>query len=265
MPEFTKTLICRHSAGIYSNFSVRLEELLQYYNKTKELPDEYICSDQFGLYKNDPSEDFTELLWKPERKDIDIPEPEVHFTSEDVYYQFCEYKGLNFDKLNPFLQRYFSPTDLIIRKVQTLINKYRIDTDNTCAIFYRGNDKITETARVPYEDFINRAKQIKYMQPNIKFLVLPDETEFLEAFKAEFPDALCMDETGHIRRNDGTAVFYQLPRGERGIHLVWYVATVILVSQCKYIITHSGNGGLWAALYRGHAEGLMQWRNGAWV
>lgn len=263
--SITHRLFCRHSAGIFSNYSVRLEQLLQYYNKTKRLPDEYDCSEQFGHYKNDGSEDLSSLLWQPERKDIEVPEGEVHFTDEDIYYQFCNYKNMHFDKLNPFLRRYFSTSDLILRKVQYLMDTYDIDTDNTCAIFYRGNDKITETDRIPYKDFLDRAKQVRHMNPNMRFLVIPDETEFLEAFKNDFPEALCMDETGHIKRNDGTAVFYQLPRGERGIHLIWYVATVILISQCKNIITHTGNGGLWALLYRSHGDGVYQWRKGEWL
>jgi len=38
-----------------------------------------------------------------------------------------------------------------------------------------------------------------------------------------------------------------------------YVAEIIILSRCKYLITTSGNGELWIRLFRGNNKGSLQW------
>ena len=38
----------------------------------------------------------------------------------------------------------------------------------------------------------------------------------------------------------------------------WVDAAFRCVSQCKYIVNHTGNGGLFVRLYRGNNKGIYQ-------
>jgi len=39
-----------------------------------------------------------------------------------------------------------------------------------------------------------------------------------------------------------------------------FLAILSLVSKCKKVVTHTGNGALWEVLFRGSTEGLKQIR-----
>ncbi len=47
-------------------------------------------------------------------------------------------------------------------------------------------------------------------------------------------------------------------RPERRLLARRLVAAIRILAGCRYLITHSGNVGLWLALLRGSAEGLWQ-------
>ena len=42
-------------------------------------------------------------------------------------------------------------------------------------------------------------------------------------------------------------------------------APEILLSKCKFIITHTGNCGIWTVLYRNNSDGVHQYRNNIWT
>ena len=53
-----------------------------------------------------------------------------------------------------------------------LINTYNIDlNDEICGVFYRGNDKVKETQKPPYSEFILKAKELleKIIKLNLLF------------------------------------------------------------------------------------------------
>jgi hypothetical protein len=49
-------------------------------------------------------------------------------------------------------------------------NKYEIDYNNICVLFYRGNDKITETKLCDYNDYLIYANKIYINFPKKKNL-----------------------------------------------------------------------------------------------
>ena len=150
----------------------------------------------------------------------------------------------------------------IERNIET---KYGLtDYDDICLLFYRGNDKITETTLPSYKDFIDRARYIHKVNPFVKFIVQSDETEFLELCKRELKDVIIFyDEIRHINKTNSTVdvVF----KDQNFIFSKYYLAIKHIMSKCKFIIFGSGNCSIWILFYRGHARNVMQYLRNQWV
>ena len=255
-----------HNAGFFSCSSIALQDIMIYYQNHGRLPDVVDRTVQYGFYKAEPLQNLIPFYFQ----EHDLGEPALHpkiamiSKIQGVDPQYSDYRELYHEALNPFIERFFIPSDYIAETIKHLQINYQIDLQNTCAVFYRGNDKSRETAIAPYQDFIDKAKEIQAQNPGIKFLVQPDETEFLEAFLKEFPDAIYFSETPHMSKKD-SAIFFELPIAERPEHGKFFLSAVLIMSQCKHLITHSGNGGLWSVIYRGNGENVYQWLNNKFI
>jgi hypothetical protein len=249
----------QHDGGLFSCFSTRLRKILEYFNDNKQCPSKVDSSKLFNIYKIKKSDDISEYLFKT--SDLEIPyENDISIVSSEEEDQFSSYKKLNFNDLKPFIEKYFKPTEIIQYNKTYLINKYNVDTTNTCSVFFRGNDKARETNTPSYEDFIKKAEEIKELNPNIRFLLQTDEIEFSNAFKNKFEDTIIFTEIPQINKSD-TSVQYVV-KGSHGFDvMMFYFASVLIMSETKYIISTSGNGEMWLQLYRGVPEGLIQYLN----
>jgi hypothetical protein len=233
---------------------------MKFFNEFKKPPDEIDDKEQFTFFK-----ERAEQYIVPEFFDTligNIPyNREVSMTREPGEVSFGDYSKLVFDDIEPFVDKYFSPSIRVYDIINGYIQKYGIKFDNTCAVFYRGNDKSRECEITPHSDFIYKAREILLKNPDIQFLVQPDETEFLEEFTNAFPlNTFHFSETPHMRRKN-SAIFYELPASKKTEHGCYFLAAVIVMSRCKHLITHSGNGGMWSVLYRGSFNNVHQFRN----
>lgn len=265
-PEPKTVLKVIHNAGFFSCMTIRLMDIISYFNLNQELPDEVDSTSQFLHFKSYAGENLVPYY-------INEQSGEITYSGEitlDVYdcmsIQFREYSKIPFEEWKPFIDKYFTPSNEVLEKAEFLRKHYGINTENSCAVFYRGNDKEVETPTASYDMFIDKAKEIQNQNEGIQFVVLPDEKQFMNAFAYELRNSKeFKKEVGSINRNTKTAVFYETKRDKRKEREAWYNAAVYLLSQCKHVITHSGNGGLWLALYRGNSININQYFDGKWI
>lgn len=263
MPK--KVLKTTHNAGFFSCCTIRLLDIIAYFNKNASLPDEVDSSEQFLHYKGYPGENMMPVYFNQEAEQLDINcTYPVEIRMDCMAIQFDSYRNLDFKNITPFINKYFMPSANVLQYAAEYTLKYKLDYSNLCSVFYRGNDKETEMKIAPYGLFIEKAHEIKAANPNIKFLVQPDEKEFLEVFLAVFPDSIYFAETPMLTKSN-TSMFFQVPLSERPAYGAKFFAAVLALSQCKHVITHSGNGALWLALYRGHANNINQVFNNEWI
>ena len=262
IPE--KLVIVHNNSGFFSCCSVRLDKIVQFYNKYKQLPSLVDSSEQFMWYK--PTGRETESITADYFKESDSI---IKFTGQIQYenwYQYLDYKTINFKRLSPFINKYFSPANDIRTFVEILEAKYCIDYKNLGVLFYRGNDKVTETANAPYQDYLDRARKIQAENPNVRFLVQSDETEFIETMMSKllYPTFFMGDEIRHIKKSINT-VDKVWTRDENYKFSQLYLAITIIMSKAKYIICGSGNCSIWICLYRGNTDGVQQFLKTAWI
>jgi hypothetical protein len=259
-----KLVIVHNNSGFFSCCSMRLDKIVQFYNKYKQLPSLLDNSEQFDWYKptGREAESITADYFEESNSTIKFTGP-IHY---EHWYQYLDYKTINFKRLTPFINKYFNPAKDIRTFVEILEAKYCIDYENLGVLFYRGNDKATETANAPYQDYLDRARKIQTENPNVRFLVQSDETEFIETMMSKllYPTFFMGDEIRHIKKSINT-VDKVWTRDENYKFSQLYLAITIIMSKAKYIICGSGNCSIWICLYRGNTDGVQQFLKTAWT
>jgi len=246
------------TAGFFSNCSVRLKQIIEFFNENQILPKNIDSSAQFANYKeeaDDLVEDLTKYFFEQkfpsiiDKKNNQIVNP----------LQYSIYKNIDFKQVATLIETFFSPSTTIKNIVASLENKYSLEYDNTCSVHYRGNDKAEETGIAEYKQFFSKAQEVLQKNANVKFLVQTDELEFAQAFKQKFSNSFFFEEITMINHNKHSSVHHSLPRDKRKEHASYFFAAVLIMSKTKHLITYSGNCGLWTVLYRGHAENVYQY------
>ena len=239
--------------GFFSCCSTRLESIILYFNLKKVLPEEVDSSDQFKWYKQMYStDDITYQYFEKQNSHI-IDYKEIQFTHR---YQYHLYNSLPLLDYIPFIKKYFYPSVEVQQLIKEIEEKYKIDYHNTCVLFYRGNDKATEITLPSYESLLEVAKQIKEQNPNVRFLVQSDETEFLQKM-LELPNSFYFkDEIRHIPRQKATVDHIDINQNLRFSKL--FLAITIIMAKSQYIVCNTGNCSMWICLYRGHTQNVFQ-------
>jgi hypothetical protein len=247
-----------HNAGFFSCCEIRLYEIIEYFNINKKLPDIVDSSSQFEWYKNtDIRTDITNIYFEDYltiNNEITYEKP-IEYISD---LQFTNYKLIDYKSITKFMKKYFSVSNNILNIIKNIENKYQLNYDNLCVLFYRGNDKSKETNIPSYDEFINTANKIKSQNPNIIFLLQSDETEFLEKMKLLYPTSIILsDEIRHVKKCNSTVdLMYSHDNFK---YSQYFLAIVNIMAKCKYIVCISGNCSLWICLYRGHADRVYQY------
>jgi len=255
-----------HNAGFFSCCSKILDEIINHFNKYNKLPDILDTSLQFELYKPsfyNKDLDISSDYFKENDSMTILYNKNINFSCQQ--YQFTNYKLLNFDSVNSFIKKYFEPSVIIRSEIKNIEDKYNLDYDNICVLFYRGNDKETETNLPNYKDYINIAKEIQHKDKNIIFLIQSDESEFIKTMKEEFCNNIIFeDEIRHISNNKNLSV--DMINKDTNLNFSKkFLAITYIMSKCKYVICNSGNCSLWICLYRNNFNNVHIYCNTNWV
>lgn len=250
-------IIVHHNAGFFSCSSVRLEAVITYYNKFKSLPRIVNSTNQFNLYKlKDSNEDISHHFFRTGENSEGFPSCPVDY---DNSYQWHNFKDLNYVSIVPFIKKYFSPADEIKNQISLMEDKYKLDYNNICVLFYRGLDKRTECTIPTYGQVLEQGHEIARTNPDVRFLIQSDEEEFIEAAIAEFPNAIVFrDETRFAPRQNSSVDLLYRETNENLKYVKLFLSIVHIMSKARFLICNSGNISIWTCLFRGNAENVHQ-------
>lgn len=250
-----------HNAGFFSCCSVKLYDILCFKNASTTLPPIVDSSQQFEWYKNDKNIDITYDYFE-HYNNIDslIPITHIKYHWTD---QFINYSGLDYNII-PLVKKYFSPSKNITSIIDNMCNKYNLNYENTCVLFYRGNDKVTETQLCDYDEYVSYANKVLSKDPTTHFLIQSDETEFIDYMTLKFPNKTLYfkDEIRHMNKCNNTVDVVMKDKNYEFSQ--YYLAITIIMSKCKYVICGSGNCSLWIIFYRENNNNVYQNLNGKW-
>jgi hypothetical protein len=248
-----------HNAGFFSCCSVLLDEIIKYVNIHHSLPT-VDSSAQFKWYKpedrinDDITYDYFEHYDNIE-SDTEIFSCQIDFIQQ---YQFGIYSKLNYKNIQPIVKKYFSPSVEIKKIIAVMENKYTLNYDNICVLFYRGNDKNRETLICGYDEYFKIANIILQKNPQIIFLIQSDETEFIEYFLTKFPNnsLYFKDEIRHIKKCDSTVDMEMKSTNYQ--YSKYYLAITHIMAKCNTVVCGSGNCSIWIMLFRGNCKNVYQ-------
>jgi hypothetical protein len=169
-----------------------------------------------------------------------------------------DYSAIPLKAVQEQVDSFFRLSPKVVKFSESYVEKYGINLEQTIGVHYRGTDKQTEIETPSLTEFISQTRQFMQEITNPKILLLTDEPSAAIGFEAAFPNAV-------ITINELAA-----PGGSLGAHIrdskepevqgQIFLAILSLVSKCKKVVTHTGNGALWEVLFRGSTEGLKQVR-----
>ena len=256
------SVISTHNAGFFSCCSLKLNNIVDYINANLKIPDYVDSSAQFGWYKksnNDITYDYFEHYNNITTVNVNYS---IDYKQE---HQYIAYSNLEYNKILPVVKKYFSPSVEIKNIITNMEKKYNIDYKNICVLFYRGNDKNSETKICSYDEYIAIAKHIMHKCPQIKFLLQSDETGFITQMRSVFPNnSICFnDEIRHMNKCGSTVDMCM--NNDNHKYSKYYLAITIIMSKCKYVICGSGNCSMWIMFYRENDNNVYQNLNGKWI
>jgi len=258
------TLCITHNAGFFSCCSVKLHTITNYINITRTFPTSVDSSAQFEWYKTPGEGDVTYKYFEHPDNISSLQSTPINTIPYHHSYQFIDYSRLQYSKIVPIVRKYFTPSAEIYSMIRMMENKYGLDYDNLCVLFYRGNDKVTETTLCSYNEYLSHAKVIVNKNPNTKFLIQSDETEFINFMETNLPGSIVFyDEIRHMNKCVSTVDIKMKDNIE--LFSKFYLAITVIMSKCRYIVCGSGNCSIWVMFYRGNNTGVFQNLNGRWL
>ena len=243
-----------HDAGFFSVCNINLRTVIGYYSSNNKF-----CSldteSQWNWYKDVAGDVYSKFFkYNPSEFQTEVK----NFTESQDEDQFSDYSLINYDFVFPFVEKYFSPSDEVIKIQENLVNKYNIDFDKTICVCYRGNDKTKETNLPTYQEMENKVLELTKLYPEHKILIQSDENEFYNFFSKEYNNLIIIDEILKMDSNPWNAIQYTVPTGSKVTNAQTFLAIMLIMSKCDSIVINSGNIGLWTCLYRGNNKKVHQ-------
>jgi len=254
-----------HNGGFFSDCSCRLYLIMKYFVVFNRLPDTIDSSNQFKRYKNNTDDitfEFFENYNNINEEFVCIE----HMPFADEYCcQFENYKTIDYNSIVPFVKKYFFPSKNLIDRYYYLLEKYKIISEKTIAVYYRGTDKYIETPLDSFESYYNKLNEICIFNEDMQILIKTDSTPFLE-----YMEKNCIHKNIIIIKENSTSnttngIHYEKTNEENYIDMFNIFATFLIISKCKYILCSSGNCSIWMMFYRGSAVNVYQNLNKTWL
>lgn len=256
------SVISTHNAGFFSCCSLKLNDIVDYINANSKMPAYVDSSVQFEWYKKDNRDITYDYFEHYNNINTITVNYRMNYKQE---HQYIAYSNLEYDKIGPVVKKYFTPSSEIKNIITNMEQKYNIDYKNICVLFYRGNDKNSETKICSYDDYIHMAHKIIQKCPQVKFLIQSDETGFITKMMSTFPNNsfYFKDEIRHMNKCNSTVDMCMNQDNHK--YSKYYLAITILMSKCRYIICGSGNCSMWIMFYRENDNNVYQNLNGEWI
>lgn len=250
-----------HNAGFFSCCAIRLNEIVNFMNLNKKIPDIVDSSNQFEKYKKEKNKNkdvtFDYFENYNNINDVNIIYPITY----NVPNQFKPYFNLDYKSVSPLIKKYFSPSVKINEMIEYIKSKYNIVYDNTVAVYYRGTDKKIETQISSFNDFYNKILEIVNINKDINILLQTDTSQFIDYIKNKnLNNVIIMDENKTSYNSRG---IHNEQSGDTNYNEIFhFLSMVIIISKCKYIICGSGNCSIWMMYYRENATNVIQFLDG---
>jgi hypothetical protein len=243
--------------GFFSTFTLLITAIMGTYNKYKKLPHDIDGRKLLRNLSQDPNKDMYKHFFHI-KEDVDIefdtPMP-VPYTNDDQHTVYSE-KYINY--YVKFFLKYFEINDNIKNKINELVEKYSIIPENTISVIYRGTDKWTDMGGFNHISpalYMRLTKKLKEETPQYDVFIQSESSGINKVFNEAFGSKSIQETL--VSTKDGLPLFLHLDKNK----LEWseyYVASLIIHSKSKILITYTGNSSFFVYLSRGTTKNMYQ-------
>ena len=176
-------------------------------------------------------------------------------------YSLFNYEDEDLRNIKPIIQRWFNPSDSVLEHVESFIKKYEIDTDKTLAICFRGTDKFLDIKEPSYENFISQVPSIIKNEGINRVFIQTDQAQFIDFFKNSYPNIPAFSIKEIPTTTSKTHLYKGVIKENKISHAQMFLASMQVLSHCKFLINHTGNVARWIIKYRGSTHKTMQYKS----
>lgn len=160
--------------------------------------------------------------------------------SEDDLYKIIFSRNEN--EKNLYL-RHFSPSNVVLNKIEELKQKYNIDCQNSIGVYYRGTDKIREIKLPEVEKYYSI---IDNKDSSLKIFLQTDQQQILDQFLQRYGNRVVyFTELPFSSTQKST---YHSQKEDRVKNAIEFNASLNVIAKCKYMLMTDGSnvsGYLW--------------------
>jgi hypothetical protein len=247
-----KTYFLTHNAGFFSCASVALDAVVR--KKPQKI------NSIFGLawykkilFMNNWNEFFQEADLN---KISDLDQRKVSELNVSSFWN-QRYDQILIKEFTPFINTYFQPSIKIQNIKSVLLNSYKIKPSETIGVHYRGTDKVTEWDLTPINKFGDEIDKLLSGDSKNTILFQSDDNEARKYISKRFADekVVIIEE---IFPGEGAIGAHLIDSRNQQEQVILYFAIVLILSECNFLITHTGNGALWECLFRTNTDNVIQ-------
>ena len=252
-PEVNE-LYCLWNCGFYSN-QVQVFSSLLTLARHGIVPDKIDYSMGYKHFKKDPNRDLYPDFHQTN------PSQEIEFYKEVEIPDAnkCQLDLYDWDLYGQIVKRYFNPSGVVRERWQLLTEKYNINPEETIAVLYRGTDKKTELKLASPDEYFKVVTQLLEKNPTFKVLLQTAQAQIIKEWQQKLGDRLIFfQETPSTDSSSPIWDLMEKSGGDSTNWSQWFDAALRCVSECKYVVNHTGNVAFFMNLYRGNTEGVYQ-------
>ena len=239
-----------YNSGFFSMCSMALRAIAKHYPDVIKV----VAKDSFLDFKDDPIFDIWPLLFStPSPNYLEAPLEDELGTK---YFHHSKYDRLNFFELNKVIRSYFELSKVCKVQVDFFVEKYGIDFNRTLTVCYRGTDKHIEILPTSIDSYISHIDTFLERDPGLRVLIQTDQKQVRDALSARFPDNSFYIEEMPVTISD--MVMHKIVKQKKEDFALNLLSVTWIMSQSRFLITHTGNVAFWSILFRGNCEGVIQ-------
>jgi hypothetical protein len=253
-------LYCLWNEGFFSNCTVTLMGLIQLFNDYLIIPDRIDFSRGFSLYRD--------AIQVARKTDLYPQYFQTHsevslggrFSFKGLGYH-NSYRFQNLLPITPFIDRFFQLAPSIKTIESGLISKYQIDYSNTLGVCYRGAEKKTEVVLADPRRVMELTERLLDSNSGLRVWIQTEVRQISDLFLKHFGQrCFAVQELPLIDENQSTKAMFSDDEGATrrfafGQNLL---AVTHMLSQCGWMVNHTGNMAYWIWLFRGNSERMWQ-------
>lgn len=253
------SLRLKHTSGFFSCCSIAVYNIGVFINSNSKLP-VVNFSDTFSSYigKNQTNgcDVYESCFNTPSSDGLDILfDKKITFQARSLFPYVAE----NYEDVKFIVSNWFSPNRDVLNIKDYLTLKYQINTNRTLCVCFRGTDKYKDIVETSYERFCSRVNELMHLGGMESVLIQTDQQQFIDYFRCKYPMYRVISIEENPRRTDKKQVAFQLEINQRTESARTFLATMLIMAECKYIISHTGNVARWINLYRGNSRNTVQY------